>query len=116
LDTFDLEDAFEVLEAMMQTITRFSLTRVSFAALPERNLLFLMLAGDFSRIWQIDLNEMTIETHRGFTQYRIEDLSEYGITFNPASNMEVAWDPMRRSTNYEALSAAVVAAFFTRDF
>lgn len=75
LDDFDHTRAFEVLEAVTQRITKFSVVMV-----PEERKLFFALLGDFSRIWEVDLEAETIATYKGFAEQRVERLDIQGIT------------------------------------
>ena len=77
LADFDDLKAFEVLEAMTQPLTKFSIIIV-----PEQQQLYIALFRDFSRIWQVDLEAETIATYHGFVDYRIEHLDVKGFTVN----------------------------------
>ena len=77
LDDFDYVKAFEVLEAITQPITKFSIIID-----PEQQQLYIALLRDFSRIWQVDLEAETIATYLGFADYRIEHLDAKGFTVN----------------------------------
>ena len=84
LDDFDHTRAFEVLEAVTQRITKFSVVIV-----PEERKLFFALLGDFSRIWEVDLEAETIATYKGFAEQRVERLDIQGITVGSACGMEI---------------------------
>lgn len=75
LDDFDYMKAFEVLEAVTQSTTKFSIVIA-----PEQQQLYIALFRDFSRIWQVDLEAETIATYLGFVDYRIEKLDFKGFT------------------------------------
>ena len=75
LDDFDYIKALEVLEAVTQPITKFSIVIA-----PEQKQLYIALFRDFSRIWQVDLEAETIATYLGFADYRIEKLDVKGWT------------------------------------
>ncbi len=75
LDDFDYMKAFEVLEAVSQPITKFSIVIA-----PEQKQLYIALFRDFSQIWQVDLEAETIATYLGFADYRIEKLDVKGWT------------------------------------
>lgn len=75
LDDFDYMKALEVLEAVSQPITKFSIVIA-----PEQKQLYIALFRDFSQIWQVDLEAETIATYLGFTDYRIEKLDVKGWT------------------------------------
>ena len=77
LADFDHMKAFEVLEAVTQPITKFTIVIV-----PEQRQLYIALFRDFSRIWQVDLEAETIATYHGFVDYRIEHLDVKGFTVN----------------------------------
>jgi hypothetical protein len=75
LDDFDYMKALEVLEAVSQPITKFSIVIA-----PEQKQLYIALFRDFSQIWQVDLEAETIATYLGFADYRIEKLDVKGWT------------------------------------
>ena len=75
LDDFDYMKALEVLEAVTQSTTKFSIVIA-----PKQQQLYIVLLRDFSRIWQVDLETETIVTYLGFADYRIEHLDAKGFT------------------------------------
>lgn len=75
LHDFDYTKALEVLEAVAQHITKFSVVIV-----PSELKIYFALFRDFSRIWQVDLAEETIATYQGFAQHRTERLDVKGWT------------------------------------
>lgn len=77
LKDFDYRDGLSVLAGIKQRITKFSMVVV-----PEEQQIYIVLFGDFTRIWQVDFMEETIATYQGFKEYRVEQLDSKGITIN----------------------------------
>ena len=75
MGSFDLDIAFNILRKATQ-----SSTKVSMVFYPEELLVYLALERDFDRIWKIDIMEGTIETYRGFKEFKQVPIDDQGVT------------------------------------
>ncbi|MEC9488216.1 MAG: hypothetical protein UMV23_01880 [Halanaerobium sp.] len=67
----DIATGFSLLESAMQTSTRYSMVFK-----PEEKAVYFSLERDFNRIWRADLEQQTLETWQGFTEYRKVDITQ----------------------------------------
>ncbi len=78
LSCYNLEHALATLEGVVMNAGEWA-TRCSTVYLPEQNLVYIALAGDFSRIWEVSLLAGTVSTWRGFETTATAPLGPGGL-------------------------------------
>jgi hypothetical protein len=90
-DTFNLEDGFSLLKSAVSNGQN-SGTRCSMVFDPENNDVYIILEGNFDKIWKLSLENETIETFRGFDQYYILDIGD-GVLGSELKALEIGTHP-----------------------
>lgn len=75
MGSFDLDTAFDILKKAKQYTTR-----ASMVFFPEELIVYLALERNFQQIWKIDILAQTIETYRGFKEYKQLSIAGSGLT------------------------------------
>ena len=78
-DGFILEDAVGTLEAAVNTDEIWS-TKASTIYDPLNRTVYICIDSDFNHIWKVSMDTRTIETFSGFTEDRLIQLGDSGIT------------------------------------
>lgn len=78
-DGFVLEDAVGTLKAAVNTDEIWS-TKASTIYDPLNRTVYICIDGDFNHIWKVSMDTRTIETFSGFTEDRLIQLGDSGIT------------------------------------
>ena len=76
--SFNFDNAIETLKRTIQTSGDFK-SLVSSVFDPINNEVYVVLKRDFSKIWKVSIDNLTIETFSGFDQYKEVPLTSAGL-------------------------------------
>jgi len=88
-EEFDLDDGFALLERAVSQ-SEYYPTRCSLVFDPENTDIYVVLEGNFDKIWKISMENETVETFRGFNGYHVMDIGE-GLTASQLKALEHEW-------------------------
>ena len=75
---FDIKQAFDVLEKTKHTSKNYP-TNCSMVFDPVNLNIYIVLFGNFSKIWKVSINEKIIQTHEGFDNHHEFKIGSKGI-------------------------------------
>jgi hypothetical protein len=78
LDTFDVEDAWAVLNKVKNPGVMF--TQCSSVLLPEERVAYVSLKSKFDKVWKISLDNGTMESFSGYESKTVFDISEKRVS------------------------------------
>lgn len=78
-EDFDIEKGFALLKAVWNT-SEICPTRCSMVFDPQRREVYISFGKDFRKIWKVSLENQTIETHRGFSNFKRQSIPFEGVS------------------------------------
>ena len=106
-EEFDLDNGFALLERAVNQ-SEYYPTRCSLVFDPENTDIYVVLEGNFDKIWKISMEHETVETFRGFNGYHVIDIGE-GVTASQLKALEHEWAENGSGTWIYVLAVIVMA-------